>query len=41
MLGQELSAFANSMGGHIVLAVNDDGTVDGVESMREKTRTRE
>ena len=41
-LGKALSAFANAAGGgHLVLGVRDDGTIDGVPAMKGKTPTRE
>jgi hypothetical protein len=41
ILGPALSSFANSMGGHLILGVRNDGTFDGVDRMRGQTPTRE
>ena len=38
-LAKALSAFANSSGGHLILGVADDGTIDGVPPMTAKGRT--
>ena len=41
-LGKPLAAFANAAGGgHLILGVQDDGTLDGVPAMKGKTPTRE
>ncbi|MCD0462013.1 AlbA family DNA-binding domain-containing protein, partial [Roseiconus lacunae] len=40
-LAKALSAFANSGGGHLIIGVADDGTLDGVPTMRKKTSSRE
>jgi Putative DNA-binding domain len=40
-LGKVVSAFANSGGGYVVLGVEDDGTLTGVEPLRGATPTRE
>jgi len=36
-----LSAFANSGGGHLVIGVRDDNTIDGVQAARGRAPTRE
>lgn len=42
LLAKESCAFANSGGGHLILGVKDDGTIDGVPSLFSgKTPTRE
>jgi Schlafen, AlbA_2 len=33
-MGKALSAFANSGGGHLILGVKDDGTIDGVDKIK-------
>ena len=33
-LAKAVSAFANSGGGHLIIGVKDDGTVDGVPDVR-------
>jgi hypothetical protein len=40
-LGKAFSGIANSGGGHILLGVADDGTVDGVPKLRGRTCVRE
>lgn len=40
-LAKALSAFANSGGGHVLLGVRDDGSVDGVPPFEGRTSTRE
>jgi hypothetical protein len=40
-IAKALCAFANSGGGHLVLGVQDDGTVDGVPALRGRTTTRD
>lgn len=40
-LAKEACAFANSGGGHLLLGVCDDGTIDGVPPLFGKTETRE
>ena len=40
-LGKLLSALANSGGGHVVLGVEDDDTMSGVDPLRGRTPTRE
>jgi len=41
-VGKELSAFANSGGGHLLLGVQNDGTFDGVPVIKKgRTTTRE
>lgn len=40
-LAKALSAFANTGGGHLILGVKNDGTIDGVPATRGKTLTRE
>src|SRR5918995_1254662 len=40
-LAKAVSAFANSGGGHMVLGVDDGGTIDGVPPLRGSTRARE
>lgn len=40
-LAKALSAFANSGGGHLFIGVQNDGTLDGVEPCKGRTRTRE
>lgn len=40
-LAKLLSALANSGGGHVVLGVEDDGTMTGVHPLRGRTATRE
>lgn len=41
-LGKPLSAFANAPGGgHLILGVQDDGTIDGVAPTKGQSRTRE
>jgi predicted HTH transcriptional regulator len=39
--GKALSAFANSGGGHLIIGVEDDGTISGVPAVRGRTSTRE
>jgi hypothetical protein len=40
-VAKALSAFANTGGGHLVLGVQDDGTIDGVPARKGRTPTRE
>jgi hypothetical protein len=40
-LGAALSAFANTFGGHLVLGVRDNGTIDGVPPMKGGIPTRQ
>jgi hypothetical protein len=40
-LAKALSALANSGGGHLVIGVQDDGTIDGAPPMRGRTSTRD
>lgn len=40
-LGKLLSALSNSGGGHVVLGVEDDGTMTGVAPLRGRTPARE
>ncbi|EMI25983.1 AlbA family DNA-binding domain-containing protein [Rhodopirellula europaea] len=40
-LAKALSAFANSGGGHLLLGVADDGTLDGVPAFQKRTPSRE
>lgn len=41
-LAKALSAFSNSGGGHLLLGVQDDGTIDGLDPMHQgRTATRE
>lgn len=40
-LAKAFSAFANSGGGHILIGVADDGTIDGVPQTKGRTCTRE
>jgi len=40
-LAKAVSAFANSGGGHLIIGVKDNGTVDGIPEVRGHTSTRE
>lgn len=40
-IAQAFSAFANSGGGHLIIGVADDGTIDGVPPFKGKTCARE
>jgi predicted HTH transcriptional regulator len=40
-IGKAVSAFANSGGGHILIGVLDDGTIEGVTPMRGRAQMRE
>lgn len=40
-IAKALSAFANTGGGHLVLGVQDDGTIDGVPRLKGRTSIRE
>jgi hypothetical protein len=40
-LGKALSSFANASGGHLILGVREDGTLEGVAAMKGNTPTRQ
>ena len=40
-MAKAVSAFANSGGGHILIGVRDDGTIEGISRTRGRTATRE